>query len=295
MKYLQLQYFVTVCKYNNITRAAEELLVSQPAISSSIRELETQLGVKLFDRINNKLIVTPEGKMFHDQAIKIIQSTERLEMLMKDIGHQHHRIAIGVPPMIGVFMFINIFNRFKALHPEVSIELVESGSLDIRKHVLENKVDLAIGVLDDKISHRIETVKLIDTSLVLAVAKTHDLAKREAVSFEMLKKESLILMKADSFQNQKIRIEFEKLGVQPNVLLYSSQFHTIRQFLLSGNCAAFVFKEIADMDENLVAVPLETPIPIQIGLMWKRSNLLYTDTEKFMSFIKREYQCNEAP
>lgn len=293
MKFLQLQYFVAVCKHeNNITKAANDLLVSQPAKSSSIRELETTLGVKLFNRINNKLMLTPEGKLLYDESLKIIESTEKLELLMKDIGNRHHRIVIGVPPMIGVFVFINIFNKFKALHPEVSIEMVESGSLEIRKHVLENHVDMAISVLNENISSRLETEKLIDTSLVLAVSKKHKLAKEPYVTLKMLEKENLVLMKADTYQNRKISDEFNRLGIKPKVLLYSSQVHTIRQFLSVGNCAAFVFKEIADMDENLVAIPLKNPIPIEIGLIWKKSNVLYTDTDKFLSFIKKEYEGN---
>lgn len=291
MKFLQLQYFITVCKNdNNITKAAEKLIVSQPAVSSSIRELETTLGVKLFNRMNNKLILTPEGKLLYDKSIGIIEATEKLENFMKDLGNLHHTIRIGVPPMIGVFMFINIFNKFKALHPEVFVELVESGSIEVRKHVLENEVDMAIGVLDDQISSSLKVVKLIDTTLVLAVHKSHKLAQNTSVSLADLKKQKLILMKADSYQNQKIHDEFDRIGIKPNVLLYSSQYHTIRQFLNGGDCGAFVFKEIADMDDNLVAIPLKNPIPIEIGVMWKKSNILYTDTEKFLSFIQREYR-----
>ena len=68
MKISQLRYFMTVCRYNNITKAAEELYVSQPAISSSIKDLETEFGVKLFYRQNNKLLLTDEGEYFLDKV-----------------------------------------------------------------------------------------------------------------------------------------------------------------------------------------------------------------------------------
>ncbi|MFR3347575.1 MAG: LysR family transcriptional regulator, partial [Christensenellales bacterium] len=78
MKISQLRYFMTVCRYNNITKAAEELYVSQPAISSSIKDLETEFGVKLFYRQNNKLLLTDEGEYFLDKVTDILGAVDIL-------------------------------------------------------------------------------------------------------------------------------------------------------------------------------------------------------------------------
>lgn len=289
MKFSQMKYFHTVCKYNNITKASEELFVSQPAVSASIRDLEKKLGVKLFDRVNNQLTLTPEGKLFYEESIDILESTEKLELMMQDIGNRHHRIAIGVPPMIGVFLFADIFNKFMALQPDTSIELVESGSLDVRRHVLENRVDVAIGIIDETISSRIIKHPIIETSLVVAVSRDHPLAGRKTLTLSELKNEKIILMKSDSYQNQDIKNKFETLGITPDILLYSSQYHTILQFLKHGNCIAFLFKDVADMEEDIITIPLTPPEPITIGLIWKNSDVLFSDTVKFIDFIKKEY------
>jgi len=290
MKFQQMQYFREVCRCNNISKASKELFVSQPAISSSIKSLEQEFGVKLFHRNNNKLILTPEGDYFYEQVQSILESTEKLELKMKDLGKNHNHIKIGVPPMIGIFLFPGIFNEFKAKYPKIQIEILESGSLEIRQYVMEDMVDLAIGIIDDEMTSHFNVYPIYETELVFAVSKNHHLAGQKAISFEMLKDERLIMMKADSFQNPKIKQRFANLGIEPNVLLYSSQLYTIKEFVGYGNCGAFVFKEIAEMDVDLVPVPLRDPLKISIGMIWKTHGILYKEAEQFIDFIKNDYR-----
>lgn len=289
MKFSQIKYFNTVCKYNNITKAAEELFVSQPAVSASIRDLEKQLGVKLFNRINNRLTLTPEGQLFFEESIDILESTEKLEMKMQDLGNRHHRIIIGVPPMIGIFLFADIFNEFMNLHINTSIELIESGSLDVRHHLLENRVDVALGVVDETISAKIIRHPIVETSLVVAVSKDHPFADKKSLFLSDLKNEKIILMKSDSYQYQNIKNKFDALGIIPDIFLYSSQLHTILQFLKHGNCVAFLFKDVADMETDIVSIPLTPYEPITIGLLWKSSDIFFSDTLKLIDFIKNKY------
>lgn len=290
MKYTQMLYFREVCRCNNITKASKNLFVSQPAISSAIKELEHEFGVQLFHRKNNKLLLTPEGEYFSQKVTSILEETEKLEEKMKDLGNNHNRIRIGVPPMIGIFMFPEIFNSFRGSHPKIQIEILESGSLEIRHYVKEDMVDLAIGILDEEMTSSFHVEKIYETELVFAVSPKHHLAKEKNISFEMLRDESIILMKADSFQNPKIKERFSAVDITPNILLYSSQMYTIKKFLEYGNCGAFVFQEIAENDPDLVSVPLKDPIKIQIGLIWKSHSLLYTETEEFIRFVQDHFR-----
>lgn len=289
MKYLQMLYFREVCRCNNITKASKTLFVSQPAISSAIKELEHEFGVQLFHRNNNKLVLTPEGAFFYDQVQSILDSTDKLQEKMKDLGNNHNKIKIGVPPMIGIFLFPKIFNSFKSKYPKIQFEILESGSLEIRHYVMDDLVDLAIGIIDDEMTSQFHVEKIYETELVFCVSKNHHLAKHSHIAFEMLKDESIILMKTDSFQNPKIKERFSSLGITPNILLYSSQLYTIKKFLEYGNCGAFVFKEVADMDPDLIPIPFDRPIQTTIGMIWKNHSLLYSETEDFIRFVKEEY------
>ena len=289
MKYLQLVYFREVVRSNNITKASKALFVSQPAISASIKELEEEFGVQLFHRHNNRLTLTPEGQFFYDHVAEILDHTERLEAQMRDLGRKLNRIRLGVPPMIGIFLFPPLFDAFKEKYPEVAIEILESGSLEIRQFVMDDQVDLAIGILDEQMSPQFTVLPFHQTELVYCVGKNHPLAGRKSVRFRDLAEEKLILMKADSFQNPKIKARFAQEGIEPNVQLYSSQLYTIKQFVSENGCGAFVFREIAEMDPELVPVPMEDPVRVSIGLLWKTHGLLYSGAEHFIRFLRDEF------
>ncbi len=286
MKLLQMRYFQTVCQYGSITRAAEELFVSQPTISFCIKELEDEFGVKLFHRRHNRLQLTVEGAFFQDKVNYILQSVDALATQMKDMGNNHNHVKIAVPAMISTFLFPQMFNAYKSLYPGVELEMLETGSLQTRKLVDANSVDLGITILDNVVSDTYNMLPLVDTELVFCVSKNHPLANREKISFKELADERIILFKADSYQNIFIKRAFSEVGVTPNILLYSSQLYTIKQFLSYGNAGAFLYRQVAEMDNDLVCIPLDTPIAQNVVLIWAKNTSLYSDSENFIQFVK---------
>lgn len=286
MKILQMRYFQTVCQYGSITRAAEELFVSQPTISFCIKELEDEFGVKLFHRRHNRLQLTVEGAYFHNKVNYILQSVDTLATQMKDMGNNHNHVKIAVPAMISTFLFPQMFNAYKALYPEVELEMLETGSLQTRKLVDANSVDLGITILDNVVTDTYNMLPLVNTELVFCVSKDHPLANRDKISFKELANERIILFKADSYQNIFIKRAFSEVGVTPNILLYSSQLYTIKKFLSYGNAGAFLYRQVAEMDNDIVCIPLDTPIIQDVVLIWAKNTNLYSDSENFIQFAK---------
>ena len=95
MKLYQLKYFTAVCNYGYVTKAAEELHVTQPSVSSAIKELEDEFAVNLFHRINNRLSPTKEGLYFLDQATKILELVESTQNAMSELGNRKKQIKIS--------------------------------------------------------------------------------------------------------------------------------------------------------------------------------------------------------
>ncbi len=287
MKLLQMRYFQTVCQYGSITRAAEELFVSQPTISFCIKELEEEFGVKLFHRRHNRLQLTVEGAYFQDKVNYILQSVDALATQMKDMGSNHNHVKIAVPAMISTFLFPQMFNSYKSLYPDVELEMLETGSLQARKLVDANSVDLGVTILDGAVEDSYNVLPLVSTELVFCVSKNHPLSSCEKVTFKELADEHIILFKADSYQNIFIKRAFSEVGVTPNILLYSSQLYTIKEFLSYGNAGAFLYRQVAEMDDDLVCIPLDTPIMQDVVLFWSKNTNLYSDSENFIQFAKQ--------
>lgn len=287
MKLLQMKYFQTVCRYGSITKAAEELFVSQPTISFCIKELESEFGVRLFHRRHNRLQLTVEGSYFLDKVNYILQSVDALAVQMKNMGSNRNHVKIAVPAMISTFLFPQIFNAYSKNYPEVELEMLETGSLQVRKLVDASSVDLGITIRDDVVDDTYNELPLVSTELVFCVSRKHPLADRKQISFKELSDEHIILFKADSYQNIFIKRAFSEAGVEPNIMLYSSQLYTIKQFLSYGNVGAFLYRQVAEMDKDLVCIPLEQPIIQDIALIWTKNGNLYSDSENFIQFAKQ--------
>ena len=281
-----MRYFQTVCRYGSITKAAEELFVSQPTISFCLKELEDEFGVKLFHRRHNRLVLTVEGQFFLDKVNYILQSVDSLATQMKNMGNNHNHVKIAVPAMISTFLFPRMFNTYAGLYPEVELEMLETGSLQARKLVDANSVDLGITILDNAVTDTYNVVPLVSTELVFCVSKTHPLAGRTRISFKELADEHIILFKSDSYQNIFIKRAFSEVGVEPKILLYSSQLYTVKEFLSYGNAGAFLYRQVAEMDSDLVCIPMEQPIIQDIVLIWSKISSLYSDAENFIQFAK---------
>ena len=287
MKLLQMKYFQTVCRYGSITKAAEELFVSQPTISFCIKELESEFGVRLFHRRHNRLQLTVEGSYFLDKVNYILQSVDALAVQMKNMGNNRNHVKIAVPAMISTFLFPQIFNAYSMTYPEVELEMLETGSLQVRKLVDASSVDLGITIRDDVVDDTYNELPLVSTELVFCVSRKHPLADRKQISFKELSDEHIILFKADSYQNIFIKRAFSEAGVEPNIMLCSSQLYTIKQFLSYGNVGAFLYRQVAEMDKDLVCIPLEQPIIQDIALIWTKNGNLYSDSENFIQFAKQ--------
>ena len=282
-----MKYFQTVCRYGSITKAAEELFVSQPTISFCIKELESEFGVRLFHRRHNRLQLTVEGSYFLDKVNYILQSVDALAVQMKNMGNNRNHVKIAVPAMISTFLFPQIFNAYSKTYPEVELEMLETGSLQVRKLVDASSVDLGITIRDDVVDDTYNELPLVSTELVFCVSRKHPLADRKQISFKELSDEHIILFKADCYQNIFIKRAFSEAGVEPNIMLYSSQLYTIKQFLSYGNVGAFLYRQVAEMDKDLVCIPLEQPIIQDIALIWTKNGNLYSDSENFIQFAKQ--------
>lgn len=192
----QLVYFVTVVKYNNITKAAKELYISQPAISLAIKDLEKEFGLTLFKRKNNVLTLTQHGKYLYDLSMPLIQEYNNVNERMNDYINKHSTLNLGIPPMLGTFLFPPIFNVFANENSGFQFKIKEYGSFANKKAVLDGEIDIAFTVTNEcEVGDELEYIKIGETSLIFAVNKNNPLASKKVISANDIKNTPLILMK----------------------------------------------------------------------------------------------------
>jgi DNA-binding transcriptional LysR family regulator len=160
--------------------------------------LEQEYGVSLFHRKKKQLELTDEGRWFRQRAEFILSYVTATEEQMRICAMNKRYLRVGVAPMIGGSFFFSVYDQFAKEHPEIHIDLLEGGSLQVWQWVQDGIVDIGVQLLDFLPADAAETVKLFDTELVFCVGSSHPLADRESVNIQDLAGQKLILLKEDS-------------------------------------------------------------------------------------------------
>ncbi len=268
MKLVQLKYFLAVCKYGTFSGAAKDLFISQPAISQTIRELESEYHVRLFDRTNNRLVVTEDGKWLYAKAQDIVRRVDEVDKELRERSENRSSVKIGIAPMAGSVFLYPLVKEMRAAYPGIVPDLREAGSLELRRWLDSNSIDLAFGTMDCMDSAKFASYTLGEEEFMYCVHKSHPLANRERVTWSQVAEYSVCMFREDSYQNSIIKQKVAEFGLSLNVLMYTSQLNSIFTMLAYGECGAFLFEKVLKKDSDFVAIPIEDPVRLKVGLCW---------------------------
>jgi len=286
MKLTQLEYFCVAARYHNITKAAKELFVTQPSISNAIRTLEEEFGVNLFFRNNNKLTLTPEGELFYKSAEELLAHADSVESEFHELRKKIIPIRIGIPPMLGTIYLPELYFSLKKNFPEVDFRLYEFGSIKACNLVLEEKLDVAIVNAEQPAIDKCNS-RIIDTEdLLFCVSPEHPLAGQQTILLNMLANEPLILFNTDSVQVMTLTRQLKAVGVNPHVLLNTSQITTLLNMVKTEQVGTFLYRSIVDAHPEIIGIPVMPSIEQRIGVIWKKGKYQNTTTEKVIKYIE---------
>lgn len=167
----QLQYVLALSETRNFSQVAEQLGITQPALSKQIQHIEKELGVKLFDRNHSPLTLTPAGEYFVRSAREMVYQEEQLRKAMEQFhSGDSGRLVIGVTPFRSLYLMPELVKKIRARYPGVSIVLHEVNSAQLRKDAAEGKCDLAVVNLPVDTA-LLDVIPLEQDTLVLAIHK----------------------------------------------------------------------------------------------------------------------------
>lgn len=285
MTLTQLEYFCTVCRYRSITRAAEALYVSQPTISASIRDLEKEFHLRLFNHGRNRILLTKDGEAFYQRAECILRKAQELYTDFSNINENRHPLRIGIPPLISTVFFPRVTNLFQEQY-NIPIQLLEYGSLRARALLDADQLDVSMANLDFYNLDKYNSHVMMEDRSVYCVARTHRYAGESFITMDMLRDESIILFNADSVHTQTITSRLRSAGITPNVCMYCSQLVTILNCVRGGRCGAVLYSTIAVNPRDFVEIPLDPQIITKFGILWKKGVFVPDQLLKFVSFIQ---------
>lgn len=194
----QLRVFYTVANRLSFTQAAEDLVMSQPAVSLQIKALERSLGLRLFERVSNRLSLTQSGEALYHSVVTILSAEDEAMRTMAELaGATKGKLVIGANTTGGMYIMPPVIRDFRLQYPDTELVLHIDGTERLCERVHQNIIDLAFvgGPIDDD-RFRIEHLCL--DPLALIFSPVHRFAGRKSVSLPELAAEYFVLPEASS-------------------------------------------------------------------------------------------------
>ena len=286
MELRQLEYFQMASRLRNITRAAQRLRVSQPNITVAIKKLESELGVLLFDRSQKQLTLTPEGAVFLRRIEVAMRNIEDAILEVNDYKQlQKGTIKIGIPPMMGAYLFPKVFSGFRKIHPHLDVMLYEEGSLSIREKLESDALDFGIIIVPDS-TPNLNVLRMSRNQLMVCVAQKSPLARRSRITARDIAASDLIMMKEGAYLREVVQNKLTALKITPRTVLESSQIVTIKGLVAHEVGIAFLLDFICENSSDIKAIPFCEPIFVDIGLAWKKERYVSNAAQAFIDFCK---------
>lgn len=194
----QLRVFLAVARLEHVTRAAEELHLTQSAVSAAISALEARHDVRLFDRIGRGISLTQAGHAFVPHARAVLQRAEEAGQALGDMGTQvAGNLRLGASQTVASYWLPPILMRYLALHPAVSLELRAGNTSTVAAGVLEGTRDL--GVVEGPIQHKdLQITPLVQDQLAILVGQNHPWAQGQRLQLKDFLTSHWILREAGS-------------------------------------------------------------------------------------------------
>lgn len=233
MELRHLRYFLAVATAQNFTKASEALHVSQPSLSVQIKNLEEELGTRLFDRLGRTIALTQAGSLFRDHAERALREVEQAAQLIRELdGAQRGRLIVGTLATVNSYLIPPLVSQFKQRFPAVHLQVHSQPSAEIVAGLLTNRLDLGLCLLPVP-QDQLTTIPLFDERLVLVAPAQHRLAQSR-LRMRDLGGLPLVLMPADYCLRKMVEEECALAGVTTQVVLEMTSPEGILQAVTEG-------------------------------------------------------------
>lgn len=297
MTLTELRYIVAVAREKHFGRAAEACFVSQPTLSVAIKKLEDELDVKLFERGSSEVSVTPLG----EEIVRQAQATLEQAAAIKEIAKRGKDplagpLRLGIIYTIGPYLLPELVKNAIERVPQMPLMLHENFTVKLLEQLRTGELDCAV-MAEPFPDTGLAIAPLYDEPFIVAVPKTHPLSKRDSISAQELKQETMLLLgTGHCFRDHVLEVcpEFARFASDAEGIRKSfegSSLETIKHMVASGMGITVVpqLSVPSDPQPHLAYIPFSDPLPTRrVVLAWRRT---FTRYEAIAALRNAIYAC----
>lgn len=285
-----LKLFTEVYRTLNVTKAAENLHMTQPTVTRAIQELEDHYGTKFFDRINKRLNSTEAGNKFYSYAMNTLEAYEHMEEGM--LNYQDNEvIRVGATISIGSTVLPKIIKKFKELYPEVQIKSFVNNTEHLQEMMNSNQIDFALMEGYAPVEH-ICSEAFSEDRMVLLLPPNDPRTKLGSVSLEMLKSDNFLLREKGSVGRNYVDVLFSSHGFPIEPIMESISTHAIVRAVNAGVGVSILPKDL--VEHSIISGYVSSCEIEDIDLLrhnyivWHEGKFLTAKMKELMALCKRD-------
>ena len=258
----RLRVFYSVATFSSFTKAAEEMFITQPAVTKNIKELESELGIRLFNRISNKITLTEAGKLLLHYTEHVLTLDKKF---MFDLGVLKQKFSgdlkLGASTTIGQYVLPPILAKFKVEQPEMELSLLNDNTQRIETALIEKVLDLGIVEGNSKNS-QLKYIPFIKDEIVAIAHSSQPLFEKDEITLDEFKQIPLVLRELGSGSLEVIIEKLRQKNVKLkdlNVVMHLGSTESIKTFLANSNSLGLisinaVSKEITNGEFKIIDI-----------------------------------------
>lgn len=282
----QLRYFIVVAKHEHLGRAAEQLGLSQPALSRSISRLEEEFDTRLFDRSGRRIQLNANGKMLLRHVERALAELEDVRKALQDSKEDaRHSVGIGFLATFGVRLIPDLIRRFKVDHPAVQFRLLQGPYPSLRERLVSGEIDLCL-VSPRFIDANLDWKPLYNEELCVLVPRAHRLASKMEINLAEIADDPVVALKKDYGMRRYVDDLCREAGFVPQIAYEGEEVATLIG-LVGASFGVTLAPAAAAKDSDLVkALRVREPqCRRTIGLAWRRGRYMSETTARFREHI----------
>jgi DNA-binding transcriptional LysR family regulator len=285
----QLSAFIAVAETRNFTRASERLHIAQPMISSLVRELETELGFRLFDRSTRRVELTEAAAEFLQDARRLTSDIEGTLRRARDVGTRRRgRITVGAPPLLAAALLPRVIEAFSKSSPGVSVTVVDRPVSAIYQLLRDGEINLAVGTFRRN-EDGIARLPLVSYLLALICRMDHPLAGNMRPRWSDLAGVPLIALRRGNGIREQLESGYAAAGLDAEPAFELDQLTTVVAMVEAGFGITVLplYAITALSTQSLVARPLvDPPVTRVIDVAHREERSLSPGAEDFVRLLR---------